>query len=405
MPNKLNSISMKKSLSLVLCTATAAAATLAMTSCKPSQPAASTPAAAPSATPAATAASTAPAAPAATATPADASASASPLGLKDPVAVVNGEPVSLKELQEAFDTAVKSSGINTADLTDAQKIEGYRQLLDELIVDKLIAKQAATVEVSQADIDAEVAKIKKQFPTEEDFNKQLAQVGQSPEKVNETIKKMLQQQRWVESQVANKIVVSPEDAQKFYNDNKQEFQEGASVKASHVLIRVDENAPEDVVKAKQAEAAKVAALASKKGADFAALAKQYSEEPGAKESGGDLGFFTKDRMVPEFAEAAFSQKVGQVSQPVRTQFGWHVIKVTDTKPAHQLSFDEVKDELVNYLKRNKQREAIQNLIKELRDGAKVENNLPEPPPAPAAPADAATAPTVDPAKAPGGINP
>jgi peptidyl-prolyl cis-trans isomerase C len=216
---------------------------------------------------------------------------------------------------------------------------------------------------------------------------------------------MLQQQRWVESQVANKIVVAPEDAQKFYNDNKQEFQEGASVKASHVLIRVEENAPEDVVKAKQAEAAKVAALATKKGADFAALAKQYSEEPGAKESGGDLGFFTKDRMVPEFAEAAFSQKVGQVSQPVRTQFGWHVIKVTDTKPAHQLSFDEVKDELVNYLKRNKQREAIQNLIKELRDSAKVENNLPEPPPAPAAPADAATAPTVDPVKAPGGTNP
>ncbi len=80
--------------------------------------------------------------------------------------------------------------------------------------------------------------------------------------------------------------------------------------------------------------------------------------------------------------------------------------MTDTKPAHQLSFDEVKNELINYLKRNKQREAIQNLIKELRDGAKVENNLPEPPPAPAAaPADAATAPTVDPVKAPGGTNP
>lgn len=395
---------MKKSLSLVLCTATAAAATLAMTSCKPSQPAASEPTAAPSATPAATAASPAPAA------SADASAPASPLGLKDPVAIVNGEPISLKELQDAFDTAVKSSGIDAASLSDAQKIEGYHQLLDELIVDKLIAKQAASVEVTQADVDAEVAKIKKQFPTEEDFNKQLAQVGQSPEKVAETIKKMLQQQRWVESQVADKVTVNPEDAQKFYNDNKQEFKEDASVKASHILIRVDENAPEDVVKQKQAEAAKIAALASKKGADFAALAKQYSEEPGAKESGGDLGFFTKDRMVPEFAEAAFSQKVGQVSQPVHTQFGWHVIKVTDTKEARVLPFDEVKNDLTNYLKRNKQREAVQNLIKELRDSAKVENNLPPAPApetsvAPVAPIDAATAPTVDPAKAPGGINP
>ncbi len=396
---------MKKSLSFVLCSATAAAATLAMTSCKPSQPAASLPSAAPSASPAAAASTPAPAASAASATPADASAPASPLGLKDPVAVVNGDPISLKELQEAFDTAVKSSGINAADLSDAQKIEGYHQLLDELIVDKLIAKQAAAVEVSQADIDAELAKIKKQFPTEEDFNKQLAQVGQSPDKVADTIKKMLQQQRWVESQVADKVAVTPEDAQKFYNDNKPEFQEGASVKASHILIRVDENAPEDVVKQKQAEAAKIAAQASKKGADFAALAKQYSEEPGAKESGGDLGFFTKDRMVPEFAEAAFSQKVGQVSQPVRTQFGWHVIKVTETKEAHQIPYDEVKAKLIGFLKQSKQRDAVQNLIKELRDGAKVENNLPPAPEAPAAPADAVTVPTVDPAKAPGGINP
>ena len=84
------------------------------------------------------------------------------------------------------------------------------------------------------------------------------------------------------------------------------------------------------------KAAQGAEARAKKGEDFTALAKELSEEPGAKESGGDLGFFPKDRMVPEFAEVAFSEKVGEISDPVRTQFGWHVIKVTEKKPAGTL---------------------------------------------------------------------
>ena len=105
-------------------------------------------------------------------------------------------------------------------------------------------------------------------------------------------------------------------------------------------------------------------------------AKELSEEPGAKESAGDLGFFTKDRMVPEFANAAFSQKVGDISQPVRTQFGWHVIKVTETKPAGTVPFPEVKDQITGYLKSTSQREAVQEVLKKLKESAKIETFLP-----------------------------
>lgn len=364
---------MNNKTSFVLPVAAAAAVAL-FSSCKPSatpETAKETPK--PTAAPSAT--------PAAAATPAYVSDNG--LGLKDPVATVNGEPISLAELDKAFNSAVESAGIKAADLKPEQKLEGYRQLTDDLIMEKLLTKAAEGQAVSDADVDAELAKIKGQFPSEEEFNKQLAEAGQSPDKLKTSIKQMLTQQKWMESKIGAQGEVTPEEVQKFYDENKAEFQEPETVKASHILFMVNKDDSEDVVKAKLAAAKKAATRAKKE--DFTKLAKELSEEPGAKETGGDLGYFSKDRMVPEFAEAAFTQKVNTVGEPVRTQFGWHVIKVTDKKPAGTLPYDEVKDKLTAYLKTDKQRKAAQEVFKSLRDSAKIENTLPEPAPAPAMP--------------------
>ena len=343
----------------------------------PAPTATPTPAETPPTTPPPSAASTpAEPTPSPTATPAGADGSAS-LDLKDPVAIVDGEKISKAQLDEAFDKAVQMTGIKASDLTPEQKLEGYRQILDELITEKLVNKAAAGITVPQADVDAQIAKIKAQFPSNEDFSKQLSQVGQTPEQLSETIRKMLQQQRWLESQLTGKTEVTEEEAKKFYEENKTEFTQPETVKASHILFRVNKEDSEEVVNQKL-KAAQGAEARAKKGEDFTALAKELSEEPGAKESGGDLGFFPKDRMVPEFAEAAFSEKVGEVSNPVRTQFGWHVIKVTEKKPAGTLPYDEVKSQVMTYLKSKKQEEAAQDVLKSLRDSAKIENTLPPP---------------------------
>jgi peptidyl-prolyl cis-trans isomerase C len=338
-----------------------------------------TPASAPEATPAGTSSESTPAEPTPAATSTPSGQGSASVELQDPVAVVDGEKISKAQLTEAFDRAVQMTGVKAADLSAEQKTEGYRQILDELITEKLVSKASAGVEVPQSEIDAQIAKIKAQFPSEEDFNKQLAHVGQTPEQLSEAIKKMLQQQKWLESQIAGKTEVTEEEAKKFYETNKAEFEQPETVKASHILFRVSKDDPEDVVN-KKLEAAKTAETRAKKGEDFGALAKELSEEPGAKESGGDLGFFPKDRMVPEFAEVAFSQKVGDISDPVRTQFGWHVIKVVDKKAAGTVPFDEVKTQLIAYLKAKKQEEAAQALLKSLRSSAKIETTLPAPAP-------------------------
>ena len=117
--------------------------------------------------------------------------------LKDPVAKVNGEAITKAQVEEAFAAAVQASGVKAADLAPEQKLSGYRQIVDELIMDKLVAKAAGGETVSDKDINAEIAKLKKQFPSEEAFQAQLKEAGQSPEKLKTALTAMLQQQHWM----------------------------------------------------------------------------------------------------------------------------------------------------------------------------------------------------------------
>lgn len=352
---------------------------LALSACKPP----ATPA--PEATPEATATPTPeevpqPATEAATleSTPTQAEAPAAPeykpVQLPEVVATVNGQNISREQLQEIFNAALQGAGAQVQNLSPEQQLQGYNQLLNDLITDKLVAEASAAEKVSAADVDAEIKKIKTQFPDPALFDEQLKQSGMTVEKLKENISNMLQQQRWMQSQVKTPEVTEAA-AQSFYEANPAEFEQPETVEASHILFMLDQNAPEDVVKAKQEAAIKAAERASK-GEDFNTLAKELSEEPGADQSGGDLGYFAKDRMVPEFANAAFSQQVGTIGQPVRSQFGWHVIKVTDKKAAGKVPFNEVKDQIRAYLQSTEQRQAVQKVLQGLKDSAKIETFLP-----------------------------
>ena len=302
--------------------------------------------------------------------------------LPDPVAIVEGEKISRAELQETFNNALASSGINPDELSPEQKMAGYREVLDELIVDKLIARKASSVDVKDADLEAEITRIKTQFPSEDVFKAEMAKAGETQDTFRANVKRMFQQQKWMESQLGDKTKVSDADIKKFYDENKKEFEHPELVRASHILIRVPEDADDKTVAEKKKAAQ--AALTRVQKEDFATVAKEVSEEPGAAQSGGDLSFFPKDRMVPEFANAAFAMKKGQVSkEPVRTKFGWHVIQVTDRKDAGTMPYDEVKTQVGAYLEGSKRREAVRNVIDTLKAGSKIDNKLPAAPATPA----------------------
>ena len=301
-------------------------------------------------------------------------AAAKPIELPEVVAIVNGKEIKREELEKIFQAAVQQTGMDPANLSSEQQLGGYTQLLNDLIERQLLLEAAAGVKVTDADVDAEIKKFKSQFPDEAVFEAQMKQAGMNEEKLKTDVREELRIRGYMQSQIKTPEV-TPEQAKSFYESNQKEFERPETVKASHILFMVDPDAPAEVVKEKE-EAAKKAAVRAKKGEDFTTLAKELSEEPGAKESGGDLGFFPKDRMVPEFANAAFQQKIDEIGEPVKTQFGWHVIKVTDKKDAGTVPFDEVKDQISAYLKSTGQREAVQGVMKNLKDSAKVETFLP-----------------------------
>ncbi len=175
-------------------------------------------------------------------------------------------------------------------------------------------------------------------------------------------------------QDAGKTAATDEAMHKVYDEAVKQMGSEEEVHARHILV-----ATEDEAKAIEAEL--------KKGADFATLAKEKSKDPGAAD-GGDLGYFTKDQMVPEFAEVAFKLDKGQISEPVHTQFGWHIIKVEDKRIKPTPTFDQVKAQLQTYVAHRAQAELVDNL----RKTATIER-LDQPPPAadpstlnPAAPA-------------------
>ncbi len=150
-------------------------------------------------------------------------------------------------------------------------------------------------------------------------------------------------------QDAGKAALTDDAMHKVYDEAVKQMPPEEEVHARHILV-----ATEDEAKAIEAQL--------KKGADFATLAKQKSKDPGAAE-GGDLGYFTKDQMVPEFADAAFKLDKGQISDPVKTQFGWHVIKVEDKRIKPTPTFDEARAQIENYVTHKAQAELVQNLRK------------------------------------------
>ena len=156
-------------------------------------------------------------------------------------------------------------------------------------------------------------------------------------------------------QAEGKAAVTDQAMKKVYDEAVTQMGSEQEVRARHILVPTEAEA-----KAILAEI--------KKGTDFAELAKQKSKDPGAAAEGGDLGYFAKEQMVPEFAEAAYKMEKGQLSEPVKTQFGWHIIKVEDKRTKPVPEFDKVKDQIETFVMRKAQSE----FITKLRDGAKIE---------------------------------
>ncbi len=180
-------------------------------------------------------------------------------------------------------------------------------------------------------------------------------------------------------EIATFVKDGEEELKEYYDSHTTEFRNDEQVKARHILLKVDEGEQDAEVKAKAME---IYEKAKAEGADFAALAKEFSEGP-TKTKGGDLGWFGKNRMVKEFEEKAFSMQAGEISEPLKTMFGYHVIKVEERKDAIDRPFDTVKEEIAKTILIQKKDTALamekaQSYLSKLQAGESLETVFPEP---------------------------
>jgi peptidyl-prolyl cis-trans isomerase C len=289
----------------------------------------------------------------------------------EPAAKVNGTVITRGDVARTM-KALLAQNPQGQNLPPELMKQAEETTLENLISAELLYQAGTKLEIKDLDkqVEEKYRQSKSRFPSATDFEKALKSAGLTEKELTEFTRKDIVINNLIQKEVAPKVVVSDEEAKKFYDENLDRFKQPESVKASHILVGVD---PKATAEEKQKAKEKAEALLKKvkAGEDFAALAKKESTCPSSAQ-GGDLGFFTKGQMVAPFEKAAFGLKTGDVSDVVETQFGYHVIKVTDRKDGETTKFDEVKEKIKEYLKGQKMQKAVTAYIAELKTTEKVE---------------------------------
>ena len=306
----------------------------------------------------------------------DAPGSGKPVQAKlEKAATVNGIDIPMKELEQEYNQAVKQIEASGKSIDSAKTAEVKKSLLEGMINQELLFQESKKQKIAVTDenVSASLKQVKGNFPDDAAFKAALKDANLSEAELSTRIRRGLTINGFIDAQITQKTEVSDAEVKAYYDAHPDAFKQAEQVHASHILVKVAENASESDRKAAMAKIEKIQARL-KAGEDFAALAKETSDCPSAAE-GGDLGFFERGKMVPEFETAAFSLKPGETSPVVKTMFGYHLIKVSERKEASQVALDTVKKDLQAYLKKQKIMAGVTQMVETLKAGAKIERYL------------------------------
>ncbi|MFW5843189.1 MAG: peptidylprolyl isomerase [Spirochaetota bacterium] len=294
---------------------------------------------------------------------------------EDAVAEINGEAVLRSEFESAFERsrrqmAQQNPTATDTQLTDTQLNELRAQVLNNLIDREILFQESITegFGISEQRIDLELESIRGQFATQEEYQQALDNLGVTEAELEVDIAKSLAIQGLLEEEVLGSLEVSEEEARGFYEENAQLFTQPDQVRARHILISTEGLEGDAAAEARSRAEDLLEELGE--GADFAELAQEHSEGPSAPQ-GGDLGLFGRGQMVAPFEEAAFALEEGEISGIVETQFGFHIIQVTEKVAGGPVPFEEVQGDINQFMLQQKQGEAVQEYVDALREEAEI----------------------------------
>ena len=289
------------------------------------------------------------------------------------VAKVNNEIITLSSVQERVEILKQKYKNNSADF-DEKKL--LKEAVEMMIGEKLQLQEGKKIglEVEDSAVEAALKNIEKNNGLEEgQLAAMLEAEGKSLESYKNHIRDQILVSKITQYELGSRIKISDKKIAKYYHDNQKDFWEEGKFKVRHILILSEKDALAGN-KMEKYKYIKEILSEIKNGKDFAEAAKEYSEDVSAS-SGGDVGYIEKGKMVPEFEEAIYSLKEGEISDVVETEFGFHIIKVDEAQPGRTLPLKEVKGKIQNFLSFKKQKAAFDNWMKELRETAFIEISL------------------------------
>ena len=293
-----------------------------------------------------------------------------PANIPNVLARVNGEAVERWEFENAVKRMEARAG---GPVPPEKRDEVLRGVLDQLVAYHLLAQEsrARKLDVTDAEVDSRLGQIRQSFPNEAAFTQGIAAQGLTVDQVKLQTRTSLQVAKIIDSEIGSKISVQDAEVDAYYKNNLDRFKQGDSVHASHILIGVPPQANAEQ-KAEAKAKAQAALKQVKAGADFAAVAKAQSQDPGSAQNGGDLGFFPKGQMTPAFERAAFTLKPGAISGIVETPFGFHIIKVIEKRGARTAPFTEVSGQIKDFLTEGQRESKLEGFVEQVKAKGKVE---------------------------------
>ncbi len=282
------------------------------------------------------------------------------LDSKTNAAYINGVPISRHELSMEMSRLQQRFYSNK--MSKEQVKEMKKQVLAILIGGRILyqAGTESNIEASPAEIKGELAKIKRQYPGSKTFKNNFTKAE---------MRRKVVVDKFIRQEFADKTVVTDEESRKYYHSHLADFTRPPLIKISQIMIKT---APNDSQDKKQAALEKIKAVQKKlqHGADFAKLARRYSEDP-SKANGGNMGFLMRGQMPKAFENVVFKLKSGTASAIISTGYGYHILMVTGNKPAYVTPYADVEKKLKEYLKQRDIQRKLEAFIKQRRDKAKI----------------------------------
>ena len=287
------------------------------------------------------------------------------------LAIARGEGIYEADLQRALSELRYASGVDEKDRQDAERFKKVtelradkRMVLTGLISNSVARSLAADEKISKGKIESMLNLLRWQFPNEKAWRIALEASDLSARSLRRYVAGDLRAPQWITRQIVSRIDATEIECRNFYETHRDSFMQPVRFRASHLFVAAPREKLPEVVETKQ-QAIKSLAERIKQGEKLADLAAVGSEDEATKNRGGDLGFFSESRMPPDFFAAVAKMHIGEISQPIRTRLGFHIIKLTDSKPAREMNFEEARGEIRLIIENEKRRTALQNLVRDL----------------------------------------